>query len=210
MAPTISSVEMLWKLRKHGRKRGGNQRVWKANRVPLPPILLCNPRSFRNKLDDLLIQAGVCYEQHESGLLAITQTVMILLIVLWRLKDLHTYARTEIQILANRVEVSSVYPSRTAGAQTLLSETESATLIWNSFVWLWHLITSLGNSQIYLCVWFIFHLEGKRRVASQILVHSYPQNLTDVPVFILGDFYHCSLSKSLPVFLSVCSVQYNE
>ena len=37
-------------------------------------MLLCNPRSLKNKMDDLRQQVGACYEYRESGIMAFTET----------------------------------------------------------------------------------------------------------------------------------------
>ncbi|KAK7881527.1 hypothetical protein WMY93_029936 [Mugilogobius chulae] len=39
--------------RKRGRRGGVRQRVRSGGKLPLPPILLCNARSLRRKLDEL-------------------------------------------------------------------------------------------------------------------------------------------------------------
>ncbi|KAK0153639.1 hypothetical protein N1851_004576 [Merluccius polli] len=41
------------KSRKRGRRGGIRHRIRGATKLPLPPMLLCNPRSLKNKLDDL-------------------------------------------------------------------------------------------------------------------------------------------------------------
>ncbi|KAA8578713.1 hypothetical protein FQN60_009235 [Etheostoma spectabile] len=56
------------KVRKQGRRGGLRQRIRGATKLPLPPVLLCNPRSLKNKLDDLRQQVGACYEYRESGI----------------------------------------------------------------------------------------------------------------------------------------------
>lgn len=73
-------VELQWRptptsrrsrrIRKRGR-RGG--RVRRAFKLPFPPILLCNPRSLKNKLDELHTQAGASFKYRESGLLVFTR-----------------------------------------------------------------------------------------------------------------------------------------
>ncbi|KAK0141045.1 RNA-directed DNA polymerase from mobile element jockey [Merluccius polli] len=60
--------------RKRGRRGGIRWRIRSATKLPLPPMLLCNPRSLKNKLDDLRQQVGACYEYRESGIMAFTET----------------------------------------------------------------------------------------------------------------------------------------
>ncbi|XP_059381680.1 mediator of RNA polymerase II transcription subunit 31-like [Carassius carassius] len=55
------------KARKRGRRGGLRQRIRRAAKLPLPPMLLCNPRSLKNKLDDLRQQVGACYEYQEQA-----------------------------------------------------------------------------------------------------------------------------------------------
>lgn len=56
-------------------KRGGiRQHGWRATKLPLPPILLCNLHSLKSNLDKLHSLVGACYEYPESGLMACTET----------------------------------------------------------------------------------------------------------------------------------------
>ncbi|KAL7841487.1 hypothetical protein SRHO_G00242650 [Serrasalmus rhombeus] len=62
------------KPRKRGRKGGIRQRIRRANKLPLPPMILCNSCSLKNKLDNLRQYVGACCEFRTSAVLAFTET----------------------------------------------------------------------------------------------------------------------------------------
>lgn len=69
-----SQTEEVRKTRKPGRRGGIRQLVRRATKLPLPPVVLCNTRSLRHKMDDLRSQVGASYEYRESGLMVFTET----------------------------------------------------------------------------------------------------------------------------------------
>lgn len=57
------------KARKRGRRGGIRQRVRRATKLLLPQMLLCNPRSLKNNLDELHLHLRGCHEYRESDLI---------------------------------------------------------------------------------------------------------------------------------------------
>lgn len=75
---TVAVEEQLFRRkrsRKRGRRGGIRQRVRRrGNRPPLPSVVMGNVRSLRRKMEELRINAKVCYEYREAGIVALTET----------------------------------------------------------------------------------------------------------------------------------------
>ncbi len=56
------------------RGREGEEEFVRANRPPLPSMILSNVRSLQKKMDGLRINARVCHEYLESSMLVVTET----------------------------------------------------------------------------------------------------------------------------------------
>lgn len=99
------------KARKQGRRGGIRHCIRRATKIPLPPVVLCNTRSLKHKMDELRSQVGASYEYRESGLMVFTETWLNDDIPdsLCKLMALHSYARIEMQTPARLKEEEFVF-----------------------------------------------------------------------------------------------------
>ena len=191
--------------RKRGKKGGVRQRTRKAKKLPLPPILLCNARSLRYKMDKLRTQVGVSYEYRESGLLVFTET--------WFVKDLaDSFVQVEgfSHIRSDREDSSE--KRRGGGLCVYVKDSWCRNFavrdnICNPDLELlcvtlrpYYLPREFSN--IFLCVVYVPPDARAANTASQIAdcVHRHLQNKPDAPMLVLGDLNHCPLEKYLPGF----------
>ena len=168
-------------------------------------MLLCNPRSLKNKLDDLRQQVGACYEYRESGLMAFTET--------WFNEDV-TDSYIQIEGFSHIRLDRDINLGKTRGGGVCVYIKDSwcrnfvvRDKICNPDLELlcvtlrpYYLPREFTN--IFVCVVYIPPSGNAGRAANAITdcVHRHLQAKPDAPMFILGDFNHCSLNKSLPGF----------
>lgn len=193
------------KARKRGRRGGIRHRVRTATKLPLPPMLLCNPRSLRSKMDDLRSQVGANYVYRESGLMAFIET--------WFSDDIldsfiqidgFTHIRSDRNTDSGKTRGGGVciYVKdswcRNFAVRNKICNPDLELLL----VTLRPHYLPREFTNIFVCVVYIPPSGNATRAANQIsdCVHHHLQSKPDAPLFILGDFNHCILDKCLPGF----------
>ena len=191
--------------RRRGRRGGVQQRVRRAARLPLPPMLLCNARSLRKKLDELRIQTGTSCEYRESGLLVFTET--------WFNEDVPD-SLTQIEgltlIRSDRNANSGKLTGGGIGVYIRDSWCRNVAVrdkICNPDLEL--LCITLRPhyiprefSNIFVCSVYVPPDAKANNAAKQIAdcVHRHLQEKPDAVMLVLGDVNHCDLERFLPGF----------
>ncbi|KAK0153068.1 hypothetical protein N1851_005260 [Merluccius polli] len=191
--------------RRRGRKGGVRQRVRRAAKLPLPPILLCNARALRRKMDELRTQTKVSFEYRESGLLVFTET--------WLNED----------IPDSLVEMEGFTLIRSDRRASSGKKTGGGLCVYIRDKWCCNVAVrdKICNpdlellcitlrpyylprefSNIFVCVVYVPPDANATRAASRIAdcVHQHLQNKPDATMLILGDMNHCKLEAFLPGF----------
>ncbi len=192
--------------RKRGKCGGVRQRLRRrANRPPLPSMLLCNARSLKNKAEELRANGRFLHEYRESCLLVFTET--------WLQEDVP-------DSLVSLDGFSLVRPDRNAnsgkskGGGTCVyinnrwcSQFTTRESVCNPDIELlclslrpFYLPREFGN--IVLCTVYI--PPGCNAVKAAITIadciHNQLERTPEAPCFVLGDFNHCKLEATLPGF----------
>lgn len=197
------------KLRKRGRRGGVRQRLKRQGhrRIPLPTIMLANVQSLRNKMDEL--QANVKYlkEYNSACLLALTET--------W-LKDHDSYSDLEIDGFGEpyRLDRDPTVTGKSLGGglclyvnknwcnQVVVRDTLCTPDIELLSVSLRPHYLPREFPQLFVTLIYI-HPKANVDMATRTIVKTVQklQKLApDAPNFVMGDFNHCKMGKSLCSF----------
>ncbi|KAK7907136.1 hypothetical protein WMY93_015748 [Mugilogobius chulae] len=192
----IKSGEKKRGPRRRGRRGGVRQRLRRrGSRPPLPSVILCNVRSLKNKIEELRLLTGTCFEYRESCLLTVTET--------WlhpdvpsSLVELNGFAlvRADRSYESGKVRGGGVciYIKDEWCRQYKVKEITCNPDVEYLCVTLrpFYLPREFGN--IIICAVYVPPSGNAGRAAAQVVecVHKQLQHTPDAPVLILGDFNH--------------------
>lgn len=203
--------------RKRGRRGGVKRRLNKrANKPPLPSMLLCNARSLKQKMDNLKANVGAQREYRDSCILVVNET--------WLTPDFPDSLATldgfsMVRADRNRPRgtvdpgISNTLPEVSGGglavyinqrwcSQFTVREricTENIEMLCISMR-PFYLPREFGN--IIICAVYI-PPRGKAYLAARSIadcVHDQLERTPEAPCFVLGDFNHCKLEATMPGF----------
>lgn len=192
--------------RKRGKRGGVRQRLRRrANRPPLPSMLLCNACSLRNKVEELRANARFLHKYQELCLLVVTET--------WLQEDVSdslvsldgfSLVRADRNDNSGKskgggtcVYVNNLWCSQFTRRESVCNpDIELVCLSLRPF----YLPREFGN--ILLCTVYIPPGGSAAKAANIIAgcVHRQLTHTPEAPCFILGDFNHCKLEATLPGF----------
>ena len=196
-------------VRRRGRRGGVRQRLKRLGhrRIPLPSILLVNAQSLRNKVDDLQANVKFLSEYKSACLIAVTETWL-------KQQDLSPDLAIDGFGEPLRLDRDPTVTGKSLGgglclyinkhwcSTSVVREATCSPDIELLSVSLRPFYLPREFPQLFITLVYI-HPKANAANATRVIadtVHRLQSIAPDAPNFIMGDFNHCTLRKSLPNF----------